>query len=140
MAKNLMKEVAQLLGVELREKFNTNATEYNPCYLAEKGLYDCDNDLSNDILPYLLTGEFEIQKPILDDVEKRYLESVLRPFKNRIYSVVKMKITDDKAFIKVCVYGEPSINFPYFKKDNMYKGMETNRGYYLKELGLFEEK
>lgn len=140
MTENKMKEVAKLLGVEIREKFNTNATEFNPCYLTEKGLYDCDNDLRNDILPCLLTGEYEIRKPILDEVEKSYLEGVLKPFKKRINYIEKNNIISKskREFIVVDLEDEEII-FPYFKPNIMYKGMKTGHKYTLEELRLFEE-
>lgn len=79
----------------------------------------------------------EKNKPILDDVEKEYLSAVIRPFKNRISDIVKRNFDSEKSYIVIHINSE-SFYFPYFKKGTMYKGMEANKEYTLKELGLDE--
>lgn len=91
----------------------------------------------------LLKGELEIEKPILDKAEKRYLEGVLRPFKDRVNYIKKISDSVSKnEFIKIMLnhdvlYNE-EIYFPFFEKGTMYKGMEYKE-YTLEELGLFED-
>ena len=88
----------------------------------------------------LLLGENEIEKSILDDVEKRYLESVLKPFKDVIDYVVKYDYGNDEYYIHVSICDDENcMGFPNFKKGTMYKGMEVDKRYTLKELGLFED-
>lgn len=76
------------------------------------------------------------RKPILDDVEKEYLKAVIRPFKKEIVSISKEE-TFGEEFISINheVLGD-NISFPTFKKGTMYIGMELEKEYTLKELGL----
>ena len=79
----------------------------------------------------------EKNKPILDDEEKEYLNAVIRPFKNRISNIVKRNFDSEKSYIFIHINSE-SFYFPYFKKGTMYEGMEADKQYTLKELGLDE--
>lgn len=79
----------------------------------------------------------EKNKPILDDEEKEYLNAVIRPFKNRISNIVKRNFDSEKSYIVIHINSE-SFYFPYFKKGTMYEGMEADKQYTLKELGLDE--
>ena len=80
----------------------------------------------------------EIEQSILDKAEKRYLENVLRPFKDRVIDITKTKDLD-MEFIRVQLKKDVML-FPNFEKGIMYKGMELNRRYTLEKLGLFEEE
>lgn len=88
--------------------------------------------------------EEEHVEPVLDDVEKRYLENVIRPFKDRVKFIRKDYTTGENAFIRVDVYLYSNIEYtdtfslPYFDVTKMYTGMEKNKCYTLEELGLFE--
>ena len=77
---------------------------------------------------------FERKEEILDETEKRYLASVIRPFRNKVESIRKK--ASNKEFISIELKDEASIDFPYFKKGTMYKGMKEDKEYTLKELGL----
>lgn len=94
-------------------------------------------------LPNNFTGTLEVEngyiveKEILDDVEKEYLSAVIKPFKNRISDIVKKNSDSEKSYIAIHINSE-SLYFPYFKKGTMYKGMEADKKYTLKELGLDE--
>lgn len=79
----------------------------------------------------------EKNKPILDDEEKEYLNAVIRPFKNRISNIVKRNFDSEKSYIVIHINSE-LFDFPYFKKGTMYEGMEADKQYTLKELGLDE--
>ena len=79
----------------------------------------------------------EKNKPILDDEEKEYLNAVIRPFKNRISNIVKRNFDSEKSYIVIHINSE-SFYFPYFKKGTMCEGMEADKQYTLKELGLDE--
>ena len=91
-----------------------------------------------------LNQEIEIEVPeLLDKKEKEYLEAVLKPFKDRVIYVKKGKTWDDE-FIIIAINsfddkGFENIDFPAFKKGTMYKGLELNREYKLKDLGLFQK-
>ena len=85
-----------------------------------------------------LDQEINITVPeILDDVEKRYLSAVIRPFRKRVDSIIKISdpLSYDKEYIFIKL-DEDSVSLPYFKIGTMYQGMELDRPYTLKELGL----
>lgn len=82
------------------------------------------------------------EKPVLDEAEKKYLSGVIRPFR-KDYEIQIKKCCEDggKEFITIIVKNLTSsltefVCLPYFGKDTMYKGMESEKEYFLKELGL----
>lgn len=146
MAENKMKEVAKLLGVEIDESFiitrEGKIISYNPYVLRSDGLYDKDSDFKSYLLVNLLNGTCEIEKPILNDVEKHYLENVLRPFKNRVMYVKKVaslgyECIRYRVHLPIKKYGNTTCELPYFDKGTMYKGMKPEEQYSLEELRLF---
>ena len=154
MAENKMKEVAKLLGVEMGVPFNVKHKEgtkaqYNPYTLKDKGLYDKDNDCCELMLTHLLNGIYEVEKQILNVVEKRYLESMLRPFKDRVEYIKKceqcMPGKGCKEYIIIAISSNigysnhEDVPMPFFDKGTMYKGMEVNKKYTLEELELFQD-
>lgn len=79
----------------------------------------------------------EYKEPILDDIERKYLSAVIKPFKNRVKSINKVVCRNDLAFIRLTFDENDHVYFPYFRlKSGMYKGMENNKDYTLEELGL----
>ena len=65
--------------------------------------------------------------------------TVIRPFKNKVEYIEKNSILfEDKESICIGIKKEADIFLPYFKKNTMYKGMEANKKYTLKELSLDE--
>ena len=84
-----------------------------------------------------LTGTY-IEKPILDKVEHRYLESLLKPFRDRVASITKCKdYIDDKerAFLIIELKSEEEdIFLPYFDAKTMYVGMEDGKEYSYEQL------
>lgn len=79
----------------------------------------------------------EEDKPILDEVEKKYLKAVIKPFKDRIVSISKEENNNEDCFI--CIeLRDDVLCLPYFKENTMYRGMELDKKYTLKELGLDE--
>lgn len=97
-------------------------------------------------LPNDYTGTIEVEngyiveKEILDEKEKEYLSAVIRPFRDRVEYI--KKVGGNREFIEITINDKyfyfDNINLPYFKKGTMYKGMELNKKYTLKELGLDE--
>lgn len=139
MSKNYMKEVAELLGVELGEKFEIENSSFNPCYIKENGLYDCDGVNRSGFLVYLLTGEMEIKKTILTEKERKYLASVIAPkrFYENVDYIVKEKCgVTNKCLIIITFKNEENICFPFFEESKMYRNMKTDKKYTLEELGL----
>ena len=153
---NIMKEVANSLGVELGEEFRIEVCTMK-YQLSETGL-EFWSDTCKDWCPTyeleeILTGVCKIIKPselILDDVEKEYLSNVIKPFRNRILYIAKSETvkTYDNPNPKIyeCIYimykdstkkrNPYYMGFPHFEKGTMYKGMELNKEYTLEELGL----
>lgn len=69
MIRNCMKEVANMFGLELGDKFNLRIVAYdkdykhNPCYFSEEGLMSCeDKNVHLVLLHCILTGEVEVNK------------------------------------------------------------------------------
>lgn len=77
---------------------------------------------------------FERKEEIIDEVEKRYLASVIKPFRHNVEYIKKFVYSSGIKQIKINVEGT-IVNLPEFKND-MYKGMTPDRKYSLKELGL----
>lgn len=94
-------------------------------------------------LPNNFTGTLEVEngyiveKEILDAVEKEYLENVIKPFRNKVEYISKETSYMDDYYILIDLDNE-DIALPFFKKGTMYKGMEADKKYTLKELGLDE--
>ena len=148
MAQNKMEEVAKLLELELREEFKIKglSAKYR---ITNIGLqYNSEAEgvwyTSNKLLPMLLEGEISIiklPKQILDDIEREYLSNIIKPFRKNIITIRKIDYYEHE-YIEIFIYrpGEivscEAISFPYFNKGEMYKGMEIDKEYTLKELGL----
>lgn len=85
--------------------------------------------------------EIEKKRKILDKAEKEYLSAVIKPFKKRITAIY---LLDDVTynFLEIILKRTDNTNLdeilklPCFKEGTMYKGMELNRKYTLKELEL----
>ena len=77
----------------------------------------------------------ECEEPILDDVEKDYLSAVIKPFRKRIKYIV-IWCDGSEQFLHIELYNHEYVNFPNFKANTMYKGMEPKKQYTLDELGL----
>ena len=82
---------------------------------------------------------YEAKKEILDEAEKRYLRGVIRPFRDKVKYVKKIVFFYGDTIISIRIEENNKIwyiEFPPFKKDRMYKGMEENKEYTLEELRL----
>ena len=141
MAKNKMKEVAKLLGVELEEEFRINVSPLE-FKLTKSGLLYWSNALQmwerSRAIEELLIGQYEIikiPKPILDEKEKEYLSAVIKPFRDKVISISK-KSANYGEFIDILIDEAEDIYLPYFKPGKMYQGIGVNREYTLEELGL----
>lgn len=142
-----MKEVAQLVGLELNEEFRIKT--YHFVYkIAEEGLMYCSDITGKWIrcsgLEELINGKIEIvklPKQILDKKEKEYLSNVIKPFRDRVFYIRKYYFSSDE-FIEICVnYYQGSDDYlsfelPLFKKGTMYTGMQIGKRYTVEELGL----
>lgn len=77
----------------------------------------------------------EYQVPVLDDVEKEYLSAVIKPFKGDVDYICK-RLNHGGYYIAIVSNGSDVMKLPYFPNNEMYKGMELDRIYKLRELGL----
>ncbi len=91
----------------------------------------------------LNTWDFEEYKePILDTKEKEYLRAIIKPFKNRVMEIAKIRLASriwDYISIKVESLRENDVEFielPIFKVNSMYKGMDLEKSYTLEDLDL----
>lgn len=78
----------------------------------------------------------EAEEPIIDDVERKYLSSVIKPFRNQINYISKRKCRGTTEYILIALKEDLPIQFPYFNEGLFYKRMERNKKYTLEELGL----
>ena len=145
MAENKMEKLAELLGVEIDKPFNIKGYAYNPCKLTYNRMINKNNVLMYRDFFELLAGRLEIEKPILSDSEKDYLENVLRPFKDRIVYIEKLKSRDPSyEYIGFKIVYEDHrcptnwCYLPYFREGTMYKNIELDKYYNLDEPGLFK--
>lgn len=104
-------------------------------------LKDVDGEEEYDIVkverPVKYETVFERKEEILDEVEKRYLTEVIRPFRKRIQFIQKKKeITEINPYLRIVFENNDKLVFPYIADNSIYKGMEVNKKYTLKELGL----
>ena len=76
-------------------------------------------------------------KEILDDAEKRYLKAVIRPYKGQI-NCIKKTSGFRGEYIDIVLTNNEDIALPYFEHNTMYKGMDIDKEYTVKELGLYE--
>lgn len=80
---------------------------------------------------------YESKVEILDEVEKRYLRGVIRPFRDKVLQIAKKYDPfTELEFIKIIIKDDASLEFPSFSKNTMYKSMELDKKYTLEELGL----
>ena len=81
----------------------------------------------------------EEKKNLLTDEEREYLNNVIKPFRNKVKWIYKIKYDTKKLeYISIITYDEETIRFPCFEAGTMYKGLDTRRPHKLKELGLEE--
>lgn len=79
----------------------------------------------------------EYKEQVLDETEKEYLKSVIKPFRNRVISVRKWFNGIDYQIIISLDHGENLCKLPRFPLGSkMYDGMNSKVWYTLKELGL----
>lgn len=112
--------VPELMWKHIDEEIDESISKF-------KGTYYTDIILDWMSEPY--------KAPILDDVEKDYLSAVIKPFRKRIKYIAIWDI-DSKPFVHIELSGGDCMNFPNFKANTMYKGMEPKKRYTLDELGL----
>lgn len=92
----------------------------------------------------------DLPNEILDETEKKYIKTVVRPFWKNVVGVRKYCCFDNTEFISITYIdnayidnakgGRYEMTFPSFKKGTMYANMKTGAIYTLNELGINFEK
>lgn len=139
---NYMKQIAQMLEVELDEEFKVIGNNGDALLMIKEdgiyGLFKSKWLKTNYFLDSLLTGKIEItKKPILDDNEKEYLSAVIKPFRDKVSYICKKKSDCSKMeWIQIGIETDMNLDFPSFEIGTMYKGMEVDKEYSVGDLGL----
>ena len=140
-----MKNAEWLLkqGIKFDDVYLTAPANYT--YVIEdktgRKLGSADNSYS-EISAFQKWLDAEHVEPILDEVEKRYLSAVIKPFRDKVQGIKKFNgIYVSHCFDEILVYYESFgrdlwFSLPPFEKGTMYKGMVAGKVYSLKELGL----
>ena len=95
---------------------------------------------TKEMLEEVIRPAYEIiykrEEPILDDEEKEYLSSVIKPFRKDILFITReYNIPGLYECITIDLKGDIT-DLPRFAVSKMYKGMELDKQYTLEELGL----
>lgn len=142
---NYMSEVAKILGVEIGEEFNIEGGSKDAKYKFSKDylimeITDVGWTRASFYLADLLNGKLKIvklPKPILDEKEKEYLSAVIKPFRDRVRIIYKFRYTySSSESIVISIKDDNNVYLPSFERGTIYKGMELEKAYTLKELGL----
>lgn len=108
------------------------------CFSAKFGNWYLFSECVSDVLFKNVTWENSPiryrDSELLTPKEREYLKLVFKPFANNIVYVQKRQFSDVEH-IRAIIY-KSSIVFPDFEKGIMYKGMEPEAKYTLKELGI----
>ena len=86
-----------------------------------------------------LDQTIEVGAPdVLDKEEKEYLSAVIKPFRDRIISIAKITVSNNREAILINYTESPvrAMRLPDFPKGTMYKDMANGIEYKLEELGL----
>lgn len=109
----IIREIKALMGVEIKRYGFQSCTDAILIWMAQ---------------PY--------KEPILDEVEKKYLSEVIKPFRKEVATISKFNAFDGSQYIYIEMKDRRGSNLPTFPKGTMYKGMIEGIHYSLKELGL----
>lgn len=127
------KEVIARLDTCQMERMINDITGFNYCGSARDHCTPC----AEYVYKWLLS---EYKEQILTDSEREYLSSVIKPYKNKVTGITKVKdeYKENMRYIRIKVrsVGTEYINLPWFKENTMYKGMKDLKEYTLEELGL----
>lgn len=143
-----MEQVAQMLGVELEEEFKIEGYDDSLKFKFSENFFlqSCGYGwVSSCSLINVLEGTrkiIKLPKPVLDKVEKKYLKKIIRPWKDRVIYVTKVKAgcRSEREYIIIATEDNGLKHYtelPFFEANSMYKGMELNKEYSLEDLELW---
>lgn len=125
---------------ELKKIFNEDY-EY-PSVIHDKIRMKIDGSVESDSYTKSLTDDIldwmarPYKEPILDEVERKYLSDVIRPFRKKVDTISKFHTVNTMQYIYFQMKDKNGWTLPLFKKGTMYKGMVQGKHYTLDELGL----
>jgi len=105
------------------------------------GSYE-NKDFNKTIESLLPKFKVSYQEDILDETEKRYLRSVIKPFRHNVASISKKDNGYGSSYIAIDLHyphviGVDSMCLPYFlNSSGMYKNMKCDVKYSLQDLNL----
>ena len=107
-------------------------------FMADKTGINYKKIFNTQVLDWLTE---EYKEPILDEAEKEYLRSVIKPFRKRVAYICKIVVSDNDDEEYIYISGNDntdaySVYLPNFPRNTMYKGMKSMKRYTLDELGL----
>lgn len=110
---------------------------YNTRHITNlENLEDIDFDKIIKIEEPEYSTVYESKVEILDEVEKRYLSNVIRPFRDKV-KAISLITSGGKSYCYINIELEDeTIYLPDFEINTMYKGMKPEKEYTLEELGL----
>lgn len=115
-----------------------NGNEGHFFYVEDKKIIEKFNKLE-PYKPYKIEDLIKRDNEILNLQERQYLRAVIRPFRDRVESIVKCGMYESVEYIYINVSDNqyPQVaSLPLFKAGTMYKGMKAECDYTLEELGL----
>ncbi len=114
------------------KKFGVDLSMTIKDLLNEEELDKLNTIISKDKIKLTL----EVEEPILDEVERKYLSGVIRPFRDNIKSIKKYGFPTGREYIHIETKDNDMMDMFPFKPNTMYKGMKLGKEYTLKELEL----
>ena len=122
------KEVIARLDTCQMENMIKDITGFNYCGSARDHCTPC----TVYIYKWLLSGFKEL---VLNNSEREYLSAVIKPFSGKV-SYISKQGSERTEFIHIELSDVDAVDFPNFKTNTMYKGMQQGKHYTLQELGL----
>lgn len=116
------------------DTLNKKFCKVNLINIRKNGIYYLV-EFNNGNLMYREEEHLIKYKPILDKAEKRYLNDVIRPFKNKVTYIIKFRYLNQEH-LEIYLDDDDYFILPYFKKGTMYKNMKTDKRYTLEDLHL----
>lgn len=135
-----MKNIEKYKGIVLTN-LNYCKMETDLRKMGAKAVIDCAHTYCENCKEHFFKWLLEeCKEPILNEAEKNYLSAVIEPFRDKVKYISKQKNSDSSMeFIHIDLSdGDVAdvADFPNFKANTMYKGMEVDKDYTLQELGL----
>ena len=142
--KEVKLDLCKFLGVKEGERFTINACDKTNIYKVENNTLLIENFdgswfFSSMAINNLSEGITPIERDILTDKEKNYLREVIKPVRDKVEEIIKIRNnTFLIEFIKIYLKDCDDISLYAFEPNTQFKGMEADKKYTLKDLGLEE--